>query len=385
MQFQGYKRENGQYGVRKHILVLSSVVCANHVVNQIAENVKIAVPFCHANGCGQLGIDREQTLHTLIGVGKNPNVAAVLIVSLGCESLPTDVLFEEIKSTGKRLEYINIQDEGGSVRTVGKGIKIASSWSEDIQKEKRVPVRISELTIGLECGGSDATSGLFANPVLGYVSDSIVDNGGTSILSETPEFIGAEHILAKKTFSKKIAQEIYKIVNNFEKKAMEMKVDIRITQPSPGNQKGGITTIEEKSLGCIAKAGRSLINEVVTYAGPPKKKGLIVMDTTGFDVESVTGMISGGAQIVLFTTGRGTPVGSPIAPVIKITGNNETFMNMEDNIDFNVGQIIHERKSIEEMGNILLKELLSVASGKITKAEKLGHHEVGITRIGPSI
>jgi len=224
-----------------------------------------------------------------------------------------------------------------------------------------------------------------SNPILGYVSDIIVENSGTSILSETPEFIGAEHILAKKACSSKVAKQIYQIVNDAENKAKEMKVDIRVTQPSPGNQKGGITTIEEKSLGCIAKAGNSLINEVVSYAKSPKRKGLVVMDTTGFDVESVTGLISGGAQIVLFTTGRGTPVGSPIAPVIKITGNNKTYMNMEDNIDFNVGQIMYERKSIEEMGNILLKELLSIASGNITKAEKLGHHEVGITRIGPSI
>ena len=385
MQFMGYQRENHTFGARKHILILPSVVCSNHVADQIAKKVKLAVPFCHANGCGQLGVDREQTLCTLIGAGKNPNVAAVLIVGLGCESLPTDVLFEEIKSTGKRLAYINIQDEGGTVRTIEKGIKIASSWSEDIQKEKRVPVRISELTIGLECGGSDATSGLFANPVLGYVSDIIVENGGTSILSETPEFIGAEHILAKKACSSKIAKKIYQIVNDVENKAKEMKVDMRVTQPSPGNQKGGITTIEEKSLGCIAKAGHSSIQEVVSYARTPRKKGLIIMDTTGFDVESITGMISGGAQLVLFTTGRGTPVGSPITPVIKITGNKKTYLKMFDDFDFSTADLINEEKTIKMMGNQLMEEIISVASGKNTQSEKLGHYEVGITRIGPSI
>jgi len=385
MQFMGYKRENHTYGARKHILILSSVVCSNHVVYQIAKNVKLAVPFCHANGCGQLGIDREQTLYTLIGAGKNPNVAAVLIVGLGCESLPTEILYEVIKSTGKRVAYINIQDEGGTVKTIERGIKIASSWVEDIQKEKRVPIDISELTIGLECGGSDATSGLYANPVLGYVSDIIVKHDGTSILSETPEFIGAEHILIKKACSKKIAQKIYQIVNDIEKKAKEMNVDIRVTQPSPGNQKGGITTIEEKSLGCITKAGHSLIQEVVNYARTPKKKGLIIMDTTGFDVESVTGMISGGAQLILFTTGRGTPVGSPIAPVIKVTGNNDTYLKMHDNIDFSTAELINEEKTIEMIGERLVEEIVSVASGKETKSEKLGHYEVGITRIGPSI
>jgi len=385
MQFMGYKRENHTYGVRKHILILSSVVCSNHIVYQIAKNVKLAVPFCHANGCGQLGIDREQTLYTLIGAGKNPNVAAVLIVGLGCESLPTEILYEAIKSTGKRVAYINIQDEGGTVKTIERGIKIASSWVEDIQKEKREPIDISELTIGLECGGSDATSGLYANPVLGYVSDIIVKHDGTSILSETPEFIGAEHILIKKACSKKIAQKIYQIVNDIEKKAKEINVDIRVTQPSPGNQKGGITTIEEKSLGCIVKAGHSLIQEVVNYARTPKKKGLIIMDTTGFDVESVTGMISGGAQLILFTTGRGTPVGSPIAPVIKVTGNNDTYLKMHDDIDFSTAELINEEKTIEMIGERLVEEIVSVASGKETKSEKLGHYEVGITRIGPSI
>ena len=385
MKFKGFRRENGLFGVRNHILILPSVVCSNHVANKIAENNDLAVSFPHVNGCGQLGDDREQTLQTLIGAGKNPNVAAVLIVGLGCESLPTATLYDAIKSTGKKVAYINIQDEGGTVKTIEKGIKITSLWTEEILKEVRIPVNISELTIGLECGGSDATSGLFSNPVLGYVSDILVKHGGTSILSETPEFIGAEHILAKKAYSDEIAQKIYQIVKDTETRAKEMKVDIRVTQPSPGNQKGGITTIEEKSLGCIAKAGHSLIKEVMGYARISKKKGLVIMDTTGFDVESVTGMVSGGAQMILFTTGRGTPVGCPIAPVIKVTGNKETYLKMFDDIDFSAAELINNKKTIEVVGAELFKEIISIASGKKTKSERLGHYEVGISRIGPSI
>jgi len=385
MNFRGYRRENGSIGVRNHILILPSTVCATHVADQIASKIKGAVAFCHTNGCGQLGIDMEQTYDTLVGIGKNPNVAAVLVVGLGCESLPTQHLYEEIKSAGKKVAYLNIQDSGGTLKTIEEGIRIISSWVKTIRKQKRIKANISELTIGLECGGSDATSGIIANPVLGYVSDIIVSQGGTSILSETPEFIGAEHILAKRAKSKEIADKIYLIVNNIEEKAKSMKVDIRGTQPSPGNIRGGITTIEEKSLGCIYKGGRSTINEVVGYAASPSKKGLIVMDTTGFDVESMIGMIAGGAQIILFTTGRGTPVGAPIVPVIKITGNYKTFQKMSDDIDFNVGTIIAGEQTIEEAGEELLKELILVASGKSTKSEVLGHREAGITRIGPSI
>jgi len=385
MKFMGYRRENGSVGVRNHILILPSVVCATHVADQIASKTKGAVAFCHSNGCGQLGIDMEQTYNTLVGIGKNPNVAAVLVVSLGCESLPTQHLYEEIKNTGKKVAYLNIQDSGGTLKTIEEGVRIISPWTKAIKKEKRIEANTSELTVGLECGGSDATSGIVANPIVGYVSDIIVNQGGTSILSETPELIGAEHILAKRTKSKEVADKIYSIVNNVEEKAKSMKVDIRGTQPSPGNIKGGITTIEEKSLGCIYKGGKSIINEVISYAIPPSKKGLIIMDTTGFDVESMIGMIAGGAQIILFTTGRGTPVGAPIAPVIKITGNYKTFEKMSDDIDFNAGTVITGEQTIEEAGEKLLKELILVASGKSTKSEVLGHKEVGITRIGPSI
>jgi len=385
MKFMGYRREDGAIGVRNHILILPSVVCAAHVADQIASKIKGAVAFCHSNGCGQLGKDMEQTYNTLVGIGKNPNVAAVLVVGLGCESLPTQHLYEEIKNTGKKVACLIIQDSGGTLKTIREGIKIISSWVKTIEKEKRIEANISELSIGLECGGSDATSGIIANPVVGYVSDIIVKLGGTSILSETPELIGAEHILAKRAKTKEVADKILSIVHNFEEKAKSMGVDIRGVQPSPGNIRGGITTIEEKSLGCIYKAGRSTINEVVGYAIPPSKKGLIIMDTTGFDIESMIGMIAGGSQIILFTTGRGTPVGTPIAPVIKITGNYKTFKKMPDNIDFNAGTIITGEQTKEKVVEELLKELILVASGKSTKSELLGHREVGITRIGPSI
>lgn len=385
MKFMGYKRENNKFGVRNHVLILPSVICSNHVAERIAQNIDKAVSFNHSNGCGQFGVDIEQTLNTLIGIGSNPNVAAVLIVGLGCESLPTEKLYNTIKATGKKTAYIIIQEEGGTLKTIEKGIRIVSSWIDNIENEKRVPIDISELTIGLKCGASDATSGIFANPVVGYVSDLIIKKGGISILSETPEFIGAEHILSRKACSKEVASSILTIVNKVEKKIQNAGIDLLGTQPAPGNIEGGITTIEEKSLGCICKGGKSIVTEVIGYAMAPSKKGFIIMDTTSYDVESVIGMIAGGAQIILFTTGTGTPVGSPIAPVVKITGNNRTYSKMSDNIDFNAGILINFEETIEQIGEALYKEVVLVASGKKTKSEQIGHIEAAITRICPII
>jgi len=385
MTLWGYVRPDGSVGIRNHVLVMSSVVCANEVATSIANSVFGATYVVHNEGCGQLGADYEQTFRTLVGFGRNPNVASVLVVGLGCEKLDPKALAEKISTSGKKVEVLVIQEEGGTISAKERGIKIAEGLSSEASRMKRELVDLSSIVLALECGGSDATSGIAANPAMGFVSDYVVEAGGTSILSETPEFIGAEHILANRAVNEEVKRKIYEIVNKAERSALVMGVDLRGTQPTRGNIEGGITTIEEKSLGCIYKAGKSPIQGVVDYAEPPRGKGLWIMDTPGHDVQSITGMVAGGAQVVLFSTGRGTPVGCPIAPVIKITGNPVTYERMKDNIDINAGTIILGLESVKEVGLRILNELFSVINGKMTKAEALGHKEFAITRIGPTL
>jgi altronate dehydratase large subunit len=242
---------------------------------------------------------------------------------------------------------------------------------------------MSDLVLGLECGGSDPTSGIASNPVVGVASDMLLAEGGRSILSETTELIGAEHILARRARNEDVAQRLYEIVARTESRAVEAGADLRGSQPTPGNIAGGLTTIEEKSLGCIYKAGSAPVEDVLEYAeSVPRGGGMYVMDTPGQDIDSITGMVAGGAQLVVFTTGRGTPTGNPIAPVIKVTGNTRTYEKMLDNIDLNAGRVIDDSVSVEQVGRELFAEILDVANGKLTKAESLGHHEFGIFRVG---
>ena len=248
-----------------------------------------------------------------------------------------------------------------------------------LQKEE---FPMSELIIGTECGGSDPTSGLAANPLIGQLSDLIVKEGGTSILSETTEFIGAEHILARRAINKEVHDRIFEIVHNYEKALQLVGEEVREGNPSPGNKAGGLTCLEEKSLGCIHKGGHSPVMNVYDYGKQVKaKEGLVIMDTPGNDPSSVAGMVAGGAQIVVFSTGRGTPTGNPLAPVIKITGNKLTYANMIDNIDVDASPLIYGTKTMEQLGDELLKLTQEVACGKQTKAESLGYTEMAIARV----
>jgi altronate dehydratase large subunit len=280
------------------------------------------------------------------------------------------------------VESVNIQNVGGSEAALTKGVALLQRLMAHSQGQSRTAASLSEIILATECGGSDATSGLVANPVLGLVSDRLLEKGGTSILSETTELIGAEHILAQRTRTPAVKDHLLSIVARMENRALAMGVDIRGTQPTPGNIAGGITTIEEKSLGCIHKAGSALIEAVLEYAECPQGKGLFVMDTPGHDIESVTGMVAGGAQVVIFTTGRGTPTGCPIAPVIKVTGNSATYGRMTGNIDINAGVAIDQGIDIHTIAADLLEELVAVCNGKTTKAENLGHREMAIFRVG---
>ncbi len=385
MDFQGYKRPNGTVGIRNHTLIIPTVACSCETAARIAAGAHGTVTFSHQHGCAQIGDDIEQTFRTIAGIGSHPNVGAALIISLGCETLDAKMLQGEIERAGKPTEMLIIQEEHGTKRAIEKGVAIAKKLRKALSRMKREPCKMSELIVGLECGGSDATSGISANPALGVASDIIVRKCGTTILSETTELIGAEHIMARRAATPLIADKIYEIVSKTEKRIKTMQVDFIGGQPTPGNIRGGLTTIEEKSLGCICKAGTAKVQEVLEYAQKPSKKGLVIMDTPGHDVESITGMVAGGAHLIGFTTGQGTPVGSVIAPVIKITGNPRTYAMMKDDIDINAGTIIRGKESVEQVGERIFNEIMKVTMGKETKAEISGFHEFGVSRIGPTL
>lgn len=380
---KGFRRKDSTFGIRNHLAIIPTSVCSSETATRIANLIPGSVALPHQHGCCHVGDDYRQVLRTLIGLGKNPNVGSVLIVGLGCEGIAPNDVAEAIKQTGKRVEVIIIQECGGTLGAIEKGVRLASEMMQELSCMEKEMGTLSEIIVALECGGSDPTSGIAANPAVGVASDAVIAAGGRSIISETTEFIGAEHILAKRAINQEVADKIIKIVNQTESRAIKMGEDLRGTQPTPGNIAGGLTTIEEKSLGCIYKAGTAKIQDVLDYAQTVEKtKGLYVMDTPGQDIDSITGMLAGGSQIVLFTTGRGTPTGAPIAPVIKITGNSMTFQNMIDNIDINAGKIIDEGFKIDAVGQEIFEEIIKVSNGKQTKAEVLGHKEFGIYRIG---
>jgi altronate dehydratase large subunit len=384
VNFLGFKRPDGKVGVRNHVVVFPSVVCSGEVCNAIARSVKGAISITHSHGCAQLAHDVEQTARTLIGIGKNPNVAAVLVIGLGCEMIDAERIASAIGESGKPARSLIIQEIGGTPKVIKEGIRIARQMVTSASRLKKERACVDSLILGVECGGSDACSGLSANPALGVTSDLLIEQGGTVILSETTESIGAEHLLAKRAINRAVKRKILEIVKRTEMRAQALGVGIGLANPAPGNYEGGITTLEEKSLGCVTKAGTSKVMEVLEYAERPTQKGLILMDTPGHDAESVTGLLAGGAQIIAFTTGRGTPMGAPVAPVIKIASHSHLYFRMRENMDINAGEIITGKRSPEEVGKRIFSEMVKVASGRLTKSEILGHREFAINRIAPS-
>ncbi len=382
MTFMGYGRPDGRVGIRNKVLVLPTSVCSAETCRLVASQVEGAIYVGNDAGCSDVQENLDICTEMFSGFAANPNIYGTILIGLGCEGCTPDIVKTAIlKKTNKPLEVFVIQEEGGTVNTINKAVNAARKMVQDASLVPKKEYPVSELFLALECGGSDATSGLAANPVLGKVSDKIVDLGGSAVMSETTEFIGAEHILAQRAATPEIKKQIIGICKDLEDHLAGVNQDLRTGQPTPGNKEGGISTIEEKSLGCIYKGGSRPIVEVLKYAEMPTKKGALIMDTPGFDVASVTAMVAGGCQVVIFTTGRGTPTGNIIAPVIKVTGNSKTYQKMIDNIDFDAGGVIDGSITIEDCGELLFKELMDVANGKVTKAEAFGFNEFSMQRI----
>lgn len=379
----GYRRKDGRFGLRNKVIIIPSVHCANKCVENIALANPQSVYVNHQHGCSQLDYDAEQTKKVLIGHGTNPNVYGILIVGLGCEVVQAKELYERIKNITpyKEVQYLVIQDEGGVIKTTKKGIEIVSDMINNANKVKKSYGSWNDIVLGTECGGSDAFSGLSANPVLGSVSDFIIDNNGSVILAETTELIGAEDILAKRAINEDIKNKAYKIIKSYEKVILDSNCDIRGANPSPGNIEGGLSSIEEKSLGCVYKAGNRPLVDVKEYAEAVTKKGLTLMNTPGNDIEQLSGMVAGGCNLCIFTTGRGTPTGSPITPTIKISSNTNTFNNMNDCIDLNAGDIIDGLANIIEKRDEILKFIQNISNGLLTKAEENKQNDFSIWRL----
>jgi altronate dehydratase large subunit len=346
----------------------------------IADEVPGTVYGRHGAGCGHVGEDKEQVIRNMTGFVNHPNVYGVVLVGNGCELITPEVIMDEVSKQGTpvKIEAVSVQTAGGTPGCLQKGKELAKKLMAEAAGLEREPCDVSDLMVGLECGGSDAFSGLTANPSVGVAADLLVNEGGTAIFTETTEMLGTEQVLARRAADPNVAQDIYHIIEAAEDKAKTAGVDIRGTQPSPGNIEGGLTSIEEKSLGCIRKGGTTTIQEVVKFAQMPSRRGLIIMDGTAADVQSNIALAAAGCQIIIFTTGRGTPVGTPTVPVIKVSSNTVTYSKMPDNIDVNAGVIIDGEGTLQSVGEQIFNEIVGVASGKLTKAETLGHREFDI-------
>ncbi len=387
MNFMGYRRADGAIGIRNHVLVLPSVVCANRVARGISQLVSESTWVEHQHGCTQLGADAELLTQVLVAHGAHPNVFGVIVVGLGCETLRAQDVAARIKARCpyKPVHVVIIQEQGGSIKAIANGARAAGEMVVAASCVERELIDAGELILGTECGGSDTCSGISANPALGIASDLLIDAGGSVVLAETTELVGAEHIVAARAVNEQVAQRCFAVIERCESLAKSMGVDMRGSQPTPGNIEGGLSSIEEKSLGCVYKAGSKPLQDVIDYAMPVTKKGLIWMDTPGQDIEQITGMVAGGCHLVVFTTGRGTCCGSPIAPTIKVATNSAIFDIMNDNMDLNAGTIITGEETVKQVGWRIFNEMLLVASGKLAKAEALGFNDFAINRIGPTI
>ncbi|GIX22109.1 MAG: galactarate dehydratase [Gammaproteobacteria bacterium] len=397
-RFLGYPRPDGRVGTRNYIGVLATVNCAATVVRRIAAAAQATldgghwpgidgvVAFVHPYGCGMSGNDESFELlrRTLAGYCAHPNLAAVLVVGLGCEVMQIErLLGESGLADERRHRHLVIQDSGGTPGAIEQGRRIVEDWFDGVNALERRPVGAEHLILGLQCGGSDALSGVTANPALGRAVDLLVQHGGTAVLSETPEIYGAEHLLIRRAAEPAVAEKLIARLHWWEDYVAKFGGTLD-NNPSPGNKQGGLTTILEKSLGAQAKAGTTPLNAVYEYAETIRAKGLVFMDSPGYDPVSATGQIAGGANLIAFTTGRGSAFGSKPVPTLKLASNSELYRRMPDDMDINCGCIFDGECTLEDCGQRIFEALLRVASGERTASERLGYgdEEFNPWRIG---
>ena len=386
-EFMGYHRPDGRVGSRNLVGVIPSVTCANDVAQAIVTEVQGTVGYFHHQGCCQLPPDLDRVTETLTSLGQSPNLGAVLIVSLGCEGTDFEKMYKTIKASGKPVRIIGIQELGGVSNAIQKGIDLARELVIEISGQKREPTPIDKVVMAIKCGASDTTSGMASNCVIGYIADKLVDLGATVIFGETTEFIGGEHLLARRAVTPEVGQKIFDIVNAMEARAKTLGCDMRKGQPTPGNIAGGLSSIEEKTLGAIVKSGTRPIQGVLDYPElVTTHKGLWIKDTPGREPEILTGMAATGAQFMMFSTGRGAPQGFPSMPVIKVCGNPNTFERMKNDMDINAGLIITGEKTIDQVGEEAFQKLLRVLGGEMTKNEAIKYFtSIDIHCLGPVI
>ena len=390
--FLGYLREDGRVGTRNYIGVVAASNCAAHTAELIAQsyagetlppNVDGVVAFPHGDGCGHaFGPDVDQLRRTLTGVLIHPNVSAAIILGLGCEVNQIDHYLGPGGPRSGRLTGMTLQSSGGTRGAVEAARREIARFLEQAAADKRTPAPASKLVLGLNCGGSDSFSGITANPALGHCSDLLAAYRGAPVLAETPEIFGAEHLLVKRARNRQVAEKLLTCIANY-KQYLKRFAGSFDDNPTPGNKAGGISNILEKSLGAVAKGGASPLMDVYEYAEPITAPGFAFMNTPGYDPVSLTGLAAGGCNVIAFTTGRGSAIGFPTIPVIKIATNSQTFRQMSDNMDVNAGAIADGQKSVQQVGAEIFSMLLDVASGQRTCAERLGHQEFVPWRIGP--
>jgi altronate hydrolase len=392
--FLGYAREDGRAGTRNYIAVVAASNCAAHTAEQIAASysaehlppgVHGIVAFPHGEGCAHtIGPDTEQLRRTLAGVLDHPNVAGAIILGLGCETNQIDHYLGPDAPKTDRLVGLTVQGSGGTRATVEAARKAIAPMMERAGAEKRVEIPASKIVLGLNCGGSDSFSGITANPALGYCSDLLAEIGATAVLAETTEIFGAEHLLVKRARNRETAERLLSYVDKYKRYLRQFGGSFD-DNPSPGNKAGGLTNILEKSLGAVIKAGTTPLMQAVDYAERVTSPGFVFMNTPGYDPASLSGLAAGGVNVIAFTTGRGSAIGFPTVPVVKIASNSAMYERMQDNMDVNAGRIADGEGTVQEVGREIFDLVLRVASGEQTCAERLGHKEFVPWRIGPML
>lgn len=386
--FQGFRRTNGKVGVRNEVWIIPTVGCVNNVASAIERqaqgflrgSVDAIAAFPHPYGCSQMGDDQENTRRILADLINHPNAGGVLVLGLGCENSNIDILKEYIGDYDpERVKFLVSQE---SEDEIADGLKLVKELTSYAAGFERTSIPCSELVIGMKCGGSDGLSGITANPVVGRFSDLFIAEGGTTILTEVPEMFGAETLLMNRCDTKELYDKTVALINDFKNYFTSHNQTI-YENPSPGNKKGGISTLEDKSLGCTQKSGSAPVKGVLAYGEPVKTNGLNLLSAPGNDLVASTALAASGAHIILFTTGRGTPFASPV-PTVKISSNSALYEHKTNWIDFNCGSMVEDR-SLEELGDALFRYVLDAASGNKVKSEEAGFHDLAIFKQGVTL